>query len=86
MIELIKFKSMLKNNKNVFADIINDMKIKTLKDNTITFVDFKGNEIIAEIKDNSMLFKFDDKKSTIVNLPQDDSSECVKEITVALLK
>lgn len=82
MIELIKFKSMLKKNKNVFADIINDMKIKTLKDNTITFVDFKGNEIIAEIKDNNMLFRFDDKKSTIVNLPQDDSSERVKAVDV----
>ena len=56
--------------------------IKTLKDNTITFVDFKGNEIISEIKDNSMLFKFDDKKSTIVNLPQDDSSERIKAVDV----
>ena len=82
MIELIKFKSMLKKNKNVFADIINDMKIKTLKDNTITFVDFKGNEIIAEIKYNNILFKFDDKKSTIVTLLQDDSSECVKAVDV----
>lgn len=28
MFEIIKFKSILKNNKNVFADIINDMTIK----------------------------------------------------------
>lgn len=41
MFEIIKFKSILKKNKNVFANIINDMTIKTLKDNIITFVDFK---------------------------------------------
>lgn len=82
MIDLIKFKSMLKKNKNVFADIINDMNIKTLKDNTITFVDFKGNKIIAEIKYNNILFKFDEKKSTIVTLPQDNSSERVKVVDV----
>ena len=52
MFEIIKFKSMLKKNKNVFADIINEMTIKTLKDNTIIFVDFKGNEVIAEIDDS----------------------------------
>lgn len=61
MFEIIKFKSILKKNKNVFADIINDMTIKTLRDNTITFVDFKGNEIIAEIDDSNILFRFDDK-------------------------
>jgi len=79
MFEIIKFKSILKKNKNVFADIINDMTIKTLRDNTIIFVDFKGNEIIAEIDDNNILFRFDDKKSTIVNLPHDDN-EYVKVI------
>ena len=78
MFEIIKFKSILKNNKNVFADIINDMTIKTLKDNTITFVDFKGNEIIADIADSNILFRFEDKKSTVVNLPQDDNNEYVK--------
>lgn len=61
MFEIIKFKSILKKNKNVFADIINDMTVKTLRDNTITFVDFKGNEIIAEIDDSNILFRFDDK-------------------------
>lgn len=82
MFEIIKFKSILKKNKNVFADIINDMTIKTLKDNTITFVDFKGNEIIAEINDSNILFRFDEKKSTIVNLLQDDNNEYVKVIDV----
>ena len=57
MFEIIKFKSMLKKNKNVFADIINEMTIKTLKDNTIVFVDFKGNEVIAEIDDSNMTDK-----------------------------
>lgn len=78
MFEIIKFKSILKKNKNVFADIISDMTIKTLRDNTITFVDFKGNEIIAVIDDSNILFKFDDKKSTVVNLPQDGNNEYVK--------
>ncbi len=82
MFEIIKFKSMLKKNKNVFADIINEMTIKTLKDNTIIFVDFKGNEVIAEIDDSNILFRFDDKKSTVVNLPQDDNNEDVKAIDV----
>ena len=82
MFEIIKFKSMLKKNKNVFADIINEMTIKTLKDNTIIFVDFKGNEVIAEIDDSNILFRFDDKKSTVVNLPQDDNNEYVKVIDV----
>ncbi len=41
MFEIIKFKIILKNNKNVFADIINDMTIKKLRDNTITFGDYK---------------------------------------------
>ena len=82
MFEIIKFKSILKKNKNVFADIINDMTIKTLRDNTITFVDFKGNEIIAVIDDSNILFNFDDKKSTVVNLPQDDNNEYVKVIDV----
>ena len=82
MFEIIKFKSMLKKNKNVFADIINEMTIKTLKDNTIIFVDFKGNEVIAEIDDSNILFRFDDKKSTVVNLPQDDNNEYVKAIDV----
>lgn len=82
MFEIIKFKSILKKNKNVFADIINDMTIKTLRDNTITFVDFKGNEIIAVIDDSNILFNFDDKKSTVVNLPQDDNTEYVKVIDV----
>ena len=81
MFEIIKFKSILKKNKNVFADIINDMTIKTLRDNTITFVDFKGNEIIAEFDDSNILFRFDDKKSTVVNLPQ-DNNEYVKVIDV----
>ena len=47
MNELIKFKLMIKNNKNVFNDIINDMTIKSLKDNTIIFIDSKGNETVA---------------------------------------
>ena len=82
MFEIIKFKSILKNNKNVFADIINDMTIKTLRDNTITFVDYKGNETIAVIDNSNILFRFDDKKSTVVNLPQDDNNEYVKVIDV----
>lgn len=82
MFEIIKFKSILKNNKNVFADIINDMTIKTLRDNTITFVDYKGNETIAVIDNSNILFRFDDKKSTVVNLPQDDKNECVKVVEV----
>lgn len=82
MFEIIKFKSILRKNKNVFADIINDMTIKTLRDNTITFVDFKGNEIIAVIDDSNILFNFDDKKATVVNLPQDDNNEYAKVIDV----
>ena len=82
MFEIIKFKSILKNNKNVFADIINDMTIKTLRDNTITFVDYKGNETIAVIDNSNILFRFDDKKSTVVNLPQDDNNEYVNVIDV----
>lgn len=82
MLEISKLNSILKKNKNVFADIINDMTIKTLRDNTITFVDFKGNEIIAEIDDSNILFRFDDKKITIVNLLQDDNDEYVKVIDV----
>ena len=82
MFEIIKFKSILKKNKNVFADIINDMTIKTLRDNTITFVDYKGNETIAVIDNSNILFRFDDKKSTVVNLPQDDNNEYVKVIDV----
>lgn len=82
MFEIIKFKSILIKNKNVFADIINDMTIKTLRDDTITFVDFKWNEIIAMIDDSNILFKFDDKKSIVVNLPQDDNNEYVKVIDV----
>lgn len=82
MFEIIKFKSILKNNKNVFADIINDMTIKTLRDNTITFVDYKENETIAVIDNSNILFRFDDKKSTVVNLPQDDNNEYVKVIDV----
>ena len=35
MLEVIKFKSILKKNKNVFKDIINDMTIKSLKGNNI---------------------------------------------------
>ena len=81
MFEIIKFKSILKKNKNVFADIINDMTIKTLRDNTITFVDYKGNETIAVIDNSNILFRFDDKKSTVVNLPQ-DNNEYVKVIDV----
>lgn len=61
MFEIIKFKSILKDNKNVFADIINDTTIKTLRNNTITFIDFKENEIIAEIDNSNILFRFDDK-------------------------
>lgn len=68
MNELIKFKLMIKNNKNVFNDIINDMTIKLLKDNTIIFIDSKGNETVAEIKDKNIIFNFDENKSIIVNL------------------
>ena len=50
MLEIIKFKSILKKNKNVFKDIINDMTIKSLKGNNIIFVDSKGNEIITYLK------------------------------------
>ena len=82
MFEIIKFKIILKNNKNVFADIINDMTIKKLRDNTITFGDYKGNETIAVIDNSNILFRFDDKKSTVVNLPQDDNNEYVKVIDV----
>jgi hypothetical protein len=82
MFEIIKFKLILKKNKNVFSDIINDMTIKTLKDNIITFVDSKENEIIAEINDSTILFRFDDKKYIIVNLPHDNNDEYVKVIDV----
>ena len=82
MLEVIKFKSILKKNKNVFKDIINDMTIKSLKGNNIIFVDSKGNEIISEINDSNIIFRFDDKKNVIVNLPQDDKNECVKVVEV----
>lgn len=82
MLEIIKFKSILKKNKNVFKDIINDMTIKSLKGNNIIFVDSKGNEIISEINDSNIIFRFDDKKNVIVNLPQDDKNECVKVVEV----
>ena len=59
MLEIIKFKSILKKNKNVFKDIINDMTIKSLKGNNIIFVDSKGNEIISEINDSNIIFRFD---------------------------
>ena len=82
MNELIKFKLMIKNNKNVFNDIMNDMTIKSLKDNTIIFIDSKGNETVAEIKDKNIIFNFDENKSIIVNLSQDDKNEYVKIIDV----
>lgn len=82
MLEVIKFKSILKKNKNVFKDIINDMTIKSLKGNNIIFIDSKGNEIISEINDSNIIFRFDDKKNVIVNLPQDDKNECVKVVEV----
>ena len=82
MLEIIKFKSILKKNKNVFKDIISDMTIKSLKGNNIILVDSKGNEIISEINDSNIIFRFDDKKNVIVNLPQDDKNECVKVVEV----
>ena len=60
MLEIIKFKSILKKNKNVFKDIISDMTIKSLKGNNIILVDSKGNEIISEINDSNIIFRFDD--------------------------
>lgn len=82
MLEVIKFKSILKKNKNVFKDIINDMTIKSLKGNNIIFIDSKGNEIISEFNDSNIIFRFDDKKNVNVNLPQDDKNECVKVVEV----
>ena len=82
MFEITKFRAILKKNKNVFADIINNMNIKALKNNTITFVDHNGNEILAVINDDNIIFNFGDKKSTVVNLPQEDNNGCVKVIDV----
>ena len=59
MIEITKLKSMLKNNKNIFKDIINDMTIKSLRGNNIIFNDSKGNEITAEINGSDIIFRFD---------------------------
>lgn len=82
MIGITRLKSMLKDNKNVFKDIINDMIIKSLRGNNIIFSDSKGNEIIAEINGSDIIFRFDDKRNVVVNLFQDDKNKSVKVIEI----
>ncbi len=82
MIEITKLKSMLKDNKNVFKDIINDMTIKSLRGNNIIFSDSKGNEITAEINGSDIIFRFDDKRDVVVNLFQGDRNKSVKIIEI----
>ena len=82
MIEITKLKSMLKDNKNVFKDIINDMTIKSLRGNNIIFSDSKGNEITAEINGSDIIFRFDDKRDVVVNLFQGDRNKSVKVIEI----
>lgn len=65
MIEINKLKSMIKNNKNVFKDNINDMTIKSSSGNNIIFSDFKGNEITAEINGSDIISRFDDKNKYV---------------------
>ena len=82
MIEITKLKSMLKNNKNIFKDIINDMTIKSLRGNNIIFNDSKENEITAEINGSDIIFRFDDKRDVVVNLFLDDKNKYVKVIEI----
>ena len=82
MIEITKLKSMLKNNKNVFKDIINDMTIKSLRGNNIIFSDSKGNEITAEVNGSDIIFRFNDKRNVAVNLFHNDKNKCVKVIEI----
>jgi hypothetical protein len=70
MLDLIKFKLLLKKYKNVFSDILGNMSIKESNDNIITFIDNDNNEMIAQMNNHDIIFEIVDKRHIIVNLPE----------------
>lgn len=82
MLELVKFKLLLKKYKNVFSDILNNMSIESINGNVINFVDEKGNKIFAEMNDNDIIFKKNDKEYIKVIIPKKDENGDIKVIDI----
>lgn len=82
MLNLIKFKLLLKKYKNVFSDILGDMNIKDSSENKITFTNPKGNELVATINETEIIFIENDKRYIKVIMPNKDEDNDIKVIDI----
>ena len=82
MIEIIKFKLLLRKYKNIFSDILNDMILTEFKQNNIIFIDSNGNKMVCQINDSNIIFKMDTKRKIRVILPDKDAKGELKVVDI----